>query len=217
MVTKQLRLILPRFAWMIAAAALSAGLVPAESTRILKSWKSPLVGQLQLAGKKVGVFVVNSEESMRQGPEETLATELRNRGVDGVAGYTVLPVELTKNTEDAKAFLKRVGIDYAIMIRLAGKEEEINYVPGTVWYAQPYYPSFWGYWNYGWATVYSPGYVYSQTVVTLEILVYSIAEDKLLWAGASRTTDPGDDIRKSVKKLAASAGKQMRKDGLLPK
>ncbi|MBP7866876.1 MAG: hypothetical protein KA419_13115 [Acidobacteria bacterium] len=215
MIRKPIRLISHRLAWTIVTAVLSIGTVPAGSTRVLKSWKSPLAGQVQLAGKKVAVFVVSADESMRQGPEETLATELRSRGVDGVAGYTVLPVELTRNTENAKAFLKRVGITYAIMVRLAGKEEEINYVPGTTWYARPYYPSFWGYWNYSWAVVGTPGYVYSQTVVSLETLVYSIEEDKLLWAGASRTTDQGD-IRKEVKKLVAAVGKQIRKDGLLP-
>ena len=153
---------------------------------------------------------------MRLGPEETLATELRSRGNDCVAGYTILPVELTRDREKAKEFLKRTGLNYAILIRVAGKDEEIHYMPGTAWYAGPYYPSFWGYWDYGWSSVYSPGYFYSQTVVTVETLVYSIEQNTLLWAGASQTTDP-EDIRKTVKNLANAAGKRMRKDGLLPK
>lgn len=198
------------------AILLLSALAWAESTRYLSSWKNPAVGTLDTAGKKIAVFVLSPDESMRLGPEETLATELRSRGNDCVAGYTILPVELTRDREKAKEFLKRTGLNYAILIRVAGKDEEIHYMPGTAWYAGPYYPSFWGYWDYGWSSVYSPGYFYSQTVVTVETLVYSIEQNTLLWAGASQTTDP-EDIRKTVKNLANAAGKRMRKDGLLPK
>lgn len=198
------------------AILLLSALAWAESTRYLSSWKNPAVGTLETAGKKIAVFVLSPDESMRLGPEETLATELRSRGNDCVAGYTILPVELTRDREKAKEFLKRTGLNYAILIRVAGKDEEIHYMPGTAWYAGPYYPSFWGYWDYGWSSVYSPGYFYSQTVVTVETLVYSIEQNTLLWAGASQTTDP-EDIRKTVKNLANAAGKRMRKDGLLPK
>jgi hypothetical protein len=203
--------------WLVAGTVLlSSTLAWAGSTRFLTTWKNPTVGTLDTAGKKVAVFVLSADESMRLGPEETLATELRSRGVDCVAGYTVLPVELIRDLEKAKEFLKRTGLTDAILIRLAGKDEELRYMPGSAWYAGPSYPSFWGYWNHGWGAVYSPGYTYSQTVVTLETLVYSIEQNTLLWAGASQTTDPGD-IRKTVKELANDAGKRMRKDGLLKK
>lgn len=205
-----------RIGVVAGAILLLSVLAWAESTRFLASWKNPAVGTLDMAGKKIAVFVISPDEAMRLGPEETLATEMRSRGADCVAGYTVLPVELTKNQEKAKEFLKRTGLNYAILIRVSGKDEEIRYMPGNVWYAGPYYPSFWGYWDYGWSSVYSPGYIYSQTVVTVETLVYSIEQNTLLWACASQTTDP-EDIRKTVKNLANAAGERMRKDGLLPK
>jgi len=193
-----------------------AGLASAGSTKFTTTWKNPEVGTFDATGARIAVFVVSPDESMRLGPEETLATELRRRGRDALAGYTVLPAELTKDKEKAKAFLTKAGLTHAIMIRLISKDEEVNFVPGTVWYTQPYYPSFWGYWGHGWSTVYSPGYAYSETVVTLETLVYSIEPDKLIWAGISRTTNP-KDIRKMVKELADAAAKQMRKMGVLPK
>jgi hypothetical protein len=189
----------------------------AGSTSFISTWKNPNFSQLDPAGRKVAVFVISPDESMRLGPEETLATELRGRGLNCVAGYTVLPAELARDQEKAKAFLQRIGLTDAILIRVVGKGEELHYMPGTAWYAGPYYQSFWGYWDYGWSSVYSPGYVYSNTVVTIETVLFSVEKDTMMWAGASRTTNPDEDIRKAVKDLANAVGKKMRKDGLVKK
>ena len=71
-------------------------------------------------------------------------------------------------------------------------------------------------WNHGWSTVYTPGYLTTDTVVSVETLVYSVEQDTLLWAGRSETTNP-KDIRKFVKDLVDTAGKEMRKAGLVRK
>jgi hypothetical protein len=163
----------------------------------------------------VAAFVLSPDETMRQGPEETLATEMRSRGIDCLAGYTVLPGELAKDLEKAKAFVKKSGITGAILMRVVGKEEQTSYTPGA-WYSASYYPSFWGYWSYGWSAVYSPGYLTTDTIVSVETLVYSVERDSLLWAGRSETTNP-KDIRKFVKDLVNEAGKEMRKAGLVRK
>jgi hypothetical protein len=188
----------------------------AGSTKYASIYRNPAAGQIDFSGKRVAAFVVIPDQSMREGREETLAAELRQRGVDCVAGYTVLPGELVRNREKAKEFLKKANIRGAVLMRLLGDEEKTSYSPGTVWYAQPYYPSFWGYWNYGWSTVYMPGYQWTDRVITLETLIYSIDTDALLWAGRSESTNP-KDIRKFVKDLVDAAGKEMRHAGLVKK
>jgi hypothetical protein len=186
----------------------------AASTKFISTWRNPVGGSFSQAGKKVAVFVLSPDITLRQGPEETLAAEMRKRGVDCLAGYTVLPGELAKDMEKAKAFVKKSGITGAILMRVIGKENKTYYTPDTMWYAGPYYPTFWGYWNYGWTTVYTSGYLTTDTVVSIETLVYSVEQDTLLWAGRSETTNP-KDVRKVVKDLVAAAGKEMRKAGLV--
>ncbi len=129
----------------------------AGSTKYTSIFLSPAAGPASLAGKRIAAFVVIPDQSMREGREETLANELRQRGLDCMAGYTVLPGELVRDRERAKEFLKKANISGAVLIRLLGDEEKTSYSPGTVWYTQPYYPTFWGYWNYGWSAVYVPG------------------------------------------------------------
>ncbi|HQF88526.1 MAG TPA: hypothetical protein PLN26_14980 [Acidobacteriota bacterium] len=63
-----------------------AVLTLAGSVSYVSTWKNPIADPLDRTGKKVATFVISADESMRLGPEETLAAELCGRGVDCVAG-----------------------------------------------------------------------------------------------------------------------------------
>jgi hypothetical protein len=200
---------------IIGALLVCTAVATAGSTKFIGTWKNPNIGMLNISDQKVATFVMNPDEGIRMGREETLAAEMRQRGTNTVAGYTVLPGELAKDQDKAKAFLQKAGITGAVIIRGIGQREEIYYVP-DMWYTTPYYPTFWGYWNYGWAAVYSPGYTESDTIVSFDVLIYSIEKDTLIWAGRCEITNP-KDVRKVAKELAEQAAKQMRKAGLLKK
>jgi hypothetical protein len=93
-----------------------------------------------------------------------------------------------------------------------GRDQRITYTPG---YAAPGpYRGFGPYWGYGWGTVYEPGYLQSDTLVSVETLVYSLANDKLLWASTSRTTNP-QDLDRLVNEVADVTAKEMVKQGVL--
>ncbi len=188
----------------------------AGSTKYVSIFQNPRIGQIDFTGKKVASFVVIPDEVFREGREETLADELRRRGVDCFAGYTLLPGELVKDREKSKEFLKKARVSGVVLIRLVGDEERTSYSSSVAWYSQPYYSTFSGYWNYGWTTVYSPEYKWTDRVITLETLIYSLDTDELLWAGRSETTSP-KDIKKFVKELVDAAGKELRKAGLVRK
>ena len=200
---------------LAVAILFTAGLVGAGSTRFVSKWKNPVAGPISQSGEKVAAFVITAEESMRLGPEESLAGELRSRGVDSVAGYTVLPGELARDKEKAKEFLGKAGITSVVLLRVLGNEErEKNYAPGAVWWSGPNYPGFWNYWGYSWTVVYTPGYLQKDKIYSIETLVYSVAQDQLLWAGRSETFNP-KDIRSFIKDLVDAAGKEMRNAGLV--
>ena len=205
-----------KFTLKFGALVLSTcSLLWAGSTKYVSIFKSPTTGIIDFSGKKVAAFVVNPDQGIREGREETLAGELRKRGIDCIAGYTVLPGELVRDKDKAKAFLQKAGIHGAIMMRLVSDQEKTYTSPGS-WYSAPYYPSFWGYWGYGWSSVYVPEYTWTERVITLETLIYSIDKDELLWAARSETEKP-KDIRKFVEDLVKAAGKELRKAGLVNK
>jgi hypothetical protein len=61
---------------------------------------------------------------------------------------------------------------------------------------------------------YDPGYLRTDTVVMVETLVYSVTEDKLLWAGRSRTTNPSN-VSKFILELSNKAASEMKKAGFI--
>ena len=199
----------------VGAFLLTVTLAAAASTQFVSTWRNPKAGPLNAALVKMATFVVSSDDTMRWGPEETLAAELRRRGLDAVAGYTVLPGELAKDTEKAKEFLKNTGITGAVLMRVIDYEKETRRQGVTTSvYTSSYYSSFWGYWGQSWTAVYEFGEQRSARRVAIETLIYSVERDELIWAGESESRDP-KDVRSFAKQLVDAIGEEMRKAGLV--
>ncbi len=196
---------------IVPVLLLLATLATAASTRFVSTWRNPFAPVIDKSSMKMATFVMSADQSMRLGPEETLAAELRSRGVRCVAGYTVLPGELAKDPEKAKEFLHKAGITGAVIMRVVA-DEKVARPKRSAYWATSYYPTFWGYWEYGWTEVYTIGDPGSDRYVSIETLLYHIEQDKLIWAGQSETTNP-KNVRKFAKDLVDAAGKEIRRAG----
>jgi hypothetical protein len=197
----------------LAMVAVTA--VGCASTSFVSSWQAPVEGTIQFDNKRVAAVVVSADETTRRAGETALAREISARGAQGVPSYTLLSEEDAKDKDAAKKKLQDAKIEGAVIMRAISNEQEISYSPGTGWYgAYPYYGSFYGYWGYGWGMAYDPGYLRTDRVVLVETLVYSLAQDKLLWAGKSKTTNP-ENLQKFISELADAAAKEMRKAGFV--
>lgn len=155
---------------------------------------------------------MSPSDARRLEAEDVLARKLTERGAQGVASHTLFPTEQVKEVEKVKARLLREGFDGVVTMRVVGQQERVTYTPG-VW-TGPYYGGFRGYWGYGWGAVYDPGYLSTDTIVSVETLIYSVKQDKLLWAGVSETTDPSK-VDAFISELADAVGNEMKKAGLL--
>lgn len=197
---------------LIAAVAAAA----CASTSFVSSWRNPAAQPATYKGKKVAALIVSKEEGVRYGAEDALARELTARGAVGVPAYTIVPKELIQDKDKAKEYMQKAGVAGVVAMRVVGKDKEISSSPGSMYWGAPHYSSFWGpgYWGWGWGGVYSPGYLKTDTVVTVEILVYSLEQDKLLWAGQSETTNPSK-VGPFIKELTAKAAAEMKKQGLI--
>ena len=176
---------------------------------------TPEPGSFQ--GKKVAALVMSADQSVRFGAEDALARELTARGAVGIAAYSLIPKELTQDKEKAKEFLEKADVKGVVAMRVVGKDKEITQSAGAYW-GGPAYATFWGagggYYGWGWGGVYSPGYIQTDTIVIVETLVYSLDQDKLVWAGQSKTTNPSK-VGPFIKELTAKAAAEMKKQGLI--
>ena len=198
---------------LAVTAALAAA--ACASTSFVSTWKNPAAEPGNFQGQKVAALVMSTDQAVRFGAEDALARELTARGAVGISAYGLIPKELIQDKEKAKEFMEKANVAGVVAMRVLGKDKEITQSPG-MYYAAPTYASFWGagYYGFGWAGVYSPGYVQTDTIVTVEILVYSLKQDKLVWAGQSETTNPSK-VGPFIKELTAKAAAEMKKQGLI--
>jgi hypothetical protein len=183
-------------ALLIAASALAAC---SSLTTITESWKAP--GTASLHFQKVVVLALVRDEAARRVAEDALQAKLV--GVPTVQSYKVLGPEDYRNKERAKGRLREDGFDGVVALRVVSSEQHATGVPGG-------YSSFWGYYD----AFYPPMDLRLETVVRVEINVYSLTEDKLLWAGRSETLDP-QSITQLISEIVAAADKELRKQGLI--
>lgn len=191
------------------AFLITLGSLACSTTEFKSTWRDPTARPVTLHGQRVAAFVVAPNESMRRSGEDILARELSSRGVQGVPGYQLTGGEPVRDSEVLRRKLEEAKVEGTVIMRVVDRRQEVNYVPGG-----PYYGSVYGYWDYGWGTMASPGYLQTDTIVSVETLVYSVPQDKLLWGGVSETVDPSK-LDSFIKEIVKEAGKEMRKAGLV--
>jgi hypothetical protein len=185
------------------------GVGSCASTEFKSTWKDPEAGPVELQGKRVAAFAVTKDEAMARGAEDAMVSALAKQGVKGIPGYQLLSGDEATDKDKLKDKLREANVDGAVVMRVVGSRQEVNYVP-----TGPAYGSFYGYWDYGWSAVGSPGYLTTDRIVSVETLVYSVPKDKLIWAGVSETFEPGK-VDKVTKEIVEKATKEMKKDGLI--
>jgi len=203
---------------MIAGMAL----LSACATGFVSTWKAPDAAPLELAGQKVAAVVMVKSETSRRAAEDTLAREITARGAQGLAMYALAPnVVPSKETEaETRALLEKAGVAGVVVMRPVSVDKQM--VATTVTSIDPMYRGYWGgYYGYGWASPYGAAPMTTNqtelrldTVVSVETLVFSLKQNKLVWSGKSETTNPAG-VDKQVKELAAMAAKELQKQGLI--
>ena len=189
----------------------SIGLVACATTTYESSWRAPDAQPIgSLKGQKVIGMVVTKNTAARRSAEDALAAAITAQGGQGVPGYTIASDDIVTNEARVRTAVEASGAAGVVVMRPVAKDKTITSTPSM--YTGPMYGPYWGgYYGYGWGT--GPD-IRTDTIVTVETLVYSLKQNKLLWAGQSKTTNPSN-VDAFVKELAAGAVREMKKVGLL--
>ena len=181
------------------------------SNKISNSWKNPEATLESTKFQTVAVFAMVKNPDMRMDVEEALASQMPN--TIAVPSYKMITNEELADLNTVKQKLNERGMQGALLIRVKKVDEKTSYYSSGM-YPSAYY-TFGGYYNYAWNYMYDP-YMYSSTnvYVDLEILIYSIKDDQLIWYGESTSVNP-ESIQQSISELAVSVKNQLVEDGLL--
>jgi hypothetical protein len=194
----------------LAATVVAVAMVSA-APKFTSAWRSPDAGSVSFAGKKVAALVITQDDSLRVSGEESLVRELTARGLQSVATYRIAPKEELKSADRARVWFEKANVEGVVAMRPVSKDKRTTYNPGT--WVNPYYSTFWGYYGYGWGSMYIPGSYDQDTIVVVETTIYSIPRDQLVWAAVSETKNP-KDLQRFVQDLVKESVKELHKQGL---
>jgi hypothetical protein len=186
------------------------------TSRIENAWVEPSATAQSFALNKVLVIARASDGALRRGTEDAMDRSLSS-GPRGQSGQLVVHPSYTllddRELTDAAAARKKVeaaGYDGAVLIRFVSSHQEVTVSPPS------YAGGFWGYYGYGGgAMMYDPGTVRTDTILKLQVNIYSLAEGKLLWSGVTRTLNPSK-IEKLVGDVSEAVRKDLSERGLAP-
>jgi hypothetical protein len=196
---------------------LSSGLVPvalailtacAPNTELVNSWKDPSAGPIRF--NKVITACLCKDPGMRRTVEDALSQRIKG----SQPSYTLLSEDDMRNREAAKAKVREAGFDGAVVMVLAGVNSKTTYVPGQAYAVPAAYGSMWGGWGYGWSTVYDPGYVREDQYVDFNTNVYSVKDEKLVWASRSQSMNPSN-AAELVDEVIAANVREMKKQKVM--
>ena len=191
------------------ALVVAVGALACSTTEFKSTWRDPTARPVALRAQPVAAFLITSNEATRRAGEDILARELSARGVRGIPGYQLTGEQPVRDSEALRRNLEKAGIEGTVIMRVVDRRVELDYVPSG-----PAYGSMYGYWDFGWGMMGRPGYLETDTIVSVETLVYSLPQDKLLWGGVSETTDPSN-LDSLIKEIAKAAGDEIRQAGLI--
>jgi len=204
------------FALLLLAVAIMAC---SSGTKVTSSWKSPDAPSSVAAYKKVMVVALLSEKdrNLQQAMETQLVGGLTANGISAASAYqTFGPKISTKTESQAIRQLKSAGADAVLTISLLDKTKEKSYVPGNATYQPyaPYYRNFWGYYNYSYNRMYTPGYYTTNTSYFWESNLYSLKNNKLVYSVQTESFDPSSAENLS-KEYSKKILENMMKEGVL--
>lgn len=170
------------------------------STQLTSVWKDP---SYQTRPARILVIGVARSPLNRRLFEDEFVRQLKSRGTDAIASYTVLPDVQQGNQADIAKKVAELGADTVLITRLVSKKVVQVYVPGTPYYPPPFYDTWPNYYAYGYRYMYTPGYITNDEYAVIETNLYDAKNDKLIWAASSETgiNDSDKNLIKSYIKV----------------
>jgi len=196
--------------------ALSFLLVSCSSTSLVDRWNDPEYKGPAL--QKILVIGIIKDDIKRRSFEQEFSDLMTGNGLVGVASYTLLPdLESADEKSEVLAAVNKVGADGVLVVTLQGVSKEKRDVPPSVDYIPTAgfgYGGMYGYYGMRHTAVYRPGYTVTDTVVRMDVKMFAVDSEKMIWAGKSESFNASSSkaIVSELEKLVIS---DMKKSGII--
>lgn len=138
------------------------------------------------------IIAVTKDQTVRRLYEDSFVGKLSGKDARAVQSYTLTDPDIEPEPEEIEAAVAEVKAKYVLITRHLGTDTKEHYQPPVrvPVYSDPYYSRMNRYYPLAYHEVYSPGYNYSVTTVSLESNIYEAATGDLVWSARSESVDP---------------------------
>jgi len=149
--------------------------------------------------------VMTRNENQRQLAEDYAA----KRHPKMIQSYNYFPLGagVTERTK-AKRIIKDEGFDGVLVLRLVDEDNKIIYA------SEKLDQSYWDNHNGFWSDYYEPGYYTMEQKYYIEVTLYRMSDEKLIWSGLSDIVDP-TRVDFAVESVIDATIKEMRAEGFI--
>ena len=185
-----------------------------NSTVITSTWRAPSKHIAVAKLNKVLVVAMFKNRISSRLAEDQMATYLAGKGT---VSYKYLDSNFNKKDVEAiRNKIRNDGFDGAITMRLIDAEKEKVYNPSNFDLYPPYYLTFSGYYYRNFPYNSNENYYTTSKIFTVETSVFSIKEDRIIWTGITKTTDP-NGVERMMKEISHAVYKKMCREGFISK
>jgi hypothetical protein len=199
----------------LCAAALLCLAACATSTAFRSTYRHAGAHALD-PSSKMAVVYMSRDENARRAAESEMVQKLGQHGIQAVASNTLIPADEVGQAANMQRVFTGHAIDSVLILRVLDEGETLDVGPPPYDRFPPdlHYLRLSRYWGWGWGLVLSPGYLRTDTVVSMESLVYALKDDDLLWGSRSHQVARAD-APSLVGAVADAIPEDMSSQGLL--
>ena len=196
----------------VLLAVLVIAIASCRSTELIGSWSREGAGTNQF--KDVGVVVLTKNMSSRSIVEYDIASVLHQKGIKATPTFDIFPfaakqelfqeIDPEEMRQKVKERVEKFEFDGLLIVTLLNQETETRYNQGSsLSLAVPAYQyNYYGYYQWAYATISTPGYYSTKTTYFLESNLYDVSTEALIWTAQTKTKQRASSIHKESKVFA---------------
>jgi hypothetical protein len=200
---------------LVALIAASFLLAACQSTSINSAWFDPNFTGGPM--KKIDVIAVGTDLASQRSFEDIFAQKLREAGVEGVAGWTVISDEARAAEAPFTAAVTKTGAQGVLVVRLLGVDTRTQVSTMMMPATNP----MWGFgWGGGWGGgAFGPAMVPMTQVsqydlAMIETTLFDAATRRVIWSANTQTLNPSS-VQKEAPGFADVIIGQLKARGII--
>ncbi len=165
--------------------------------------------------QRLVVLGVSISPKVRRAYEDNFIKQLVSQGLNAQAGHDLIPDRNLGRINRVMNALGRAKADAVIIVHLVADKARGSKPSARIAAVPDHYHTLIGYFSAVYTQIRAPDYYNNPQGLRLEVNLYDLKQERLVWSGLSRLLDPNSE-RTTISQVIGEIIAQMGRDGVLP-